>query len=332
MDLKSRYLGFDLPNPLISSAGPMADTLDEVKRMEDAGIAMIVLRSIFQEQLAREELAMDIGLGQADNSSPEAASYLPRPVDFRVGPDEYLEHLARVKTAVKVPIVASLNGVTVGGWTSFAAQLAQAGADALELNIYDPVLDLDTDSATVEKETIEVIRAVRKAVKIPLAVKLSPFYTGLPHIARQMEKAGANALVLFNRFYQPDLDLEKLAPRMDLHLSTSEELPLRLRWLAALWGRVDCDLAATGGVHTGMDALKAVSAGAAGVQMTSALLKNGSKHIITMRQAMVQWLEDHEYENLAQLRGSMSLLRAPDPSAYERGNYMHLLQSWSPPM
>lgn len=330
MNLSTTYLGFSLPHPLVPGACPLTGDVDTVKRLEDAGAPMIVMHSVFQEQIDRESVALNYGMEQAANSSAEAATYLPEPDEFRLGPDEYLATLQKIKKAVKVPVVASLNGRTKGGWIDYAKKLQQAGADAIELNIYDPVFDLHADSGSVEAGTLEVIRAVRAAVKVPLAVKLSPFYTGLVAFANRASMEGVKGLVLFNRFYQPDLDLENLEVTSELKLSTSDELLPRLRWTAALWGRVTADLAITGGVHTALDALKAVCVGASCVQMVSSLLIHGPKHLQVVRQGMERWLEEHEYESLKQACGSMSLLKTANAAAYERGNYVKILQSWSP--
>ena len=330
MDLSTSYLGFKLAHPLVPGASPLSGDLDMVRRLEDAGAPMLIMHSVFQEQLDRESITLNYGLEQADNSSAEALSYLPRPEDFRLGPDEYLEHLAKVKKAVKMPVVASLNGRTMGGWIDYAKKLQQAGADALELNIYDPVFDLRADSQSVELATIEVVKAVKAAVKLPVAVKLSPFYTGLVSFVNRLAEAGTRGVVVFNRFYQPDLDLENLEVKSELKLSTSDELLPRLRWTAALYGRVKTDIAITGGVHNSEDALKAVFAGASAVQMVSSLLIHGPRQLASVRAQMERWLEIHEYESLAQARGSLSLLKTANPGAYERGNYMKILQTWSP--
>jgi dihydroorotate dehydrogenase (fumarate) len=256
-------------------------------------------------------------------------SYLPRPEQFRIGPEEYIEELARIKAAVRIPVVASLNGRTRGGWVSFARQMEIAGAAALELNIYDPVLCSDRTASAIEKEAGEVVREVCKTVSIPVAVKLSPYYTNTVLFARHLVTAGAKGLVLFNRFYQPDIDVENLEAAPTLKLSTSDSLLLRLRYTAALYGKTKADIAVTGGVHTAIDGLKAVMAGAAAVQLASALLTHGPSHLKALRQGLAQWLESHEYESLAQAKGSMSLERTPNPSAFERANYMKVLQTWS---
>ncbi|HUO09240.1 MAG TPA: dihydroorotate dehydrogenase-like protein [Phycisphaerae bacterium] len=327
--LHSRYLGFDLENPIIPGASPMCRDLSIVKRLEDAGAPMLVMHSIFQEQIIREQMALNYGLEIGNNSYPESITYLPRPEEFRLGPDEYLEQLQKIKTAVRIPVIASINGRTLGGWVGYAQQLEQAGADGLELNIYDPILDADTDASFVEDHALQVIRSVKRAVTVPVAVKLSPFYTSLVNFAHRVDQTGVDAVVLFNRFYQPDIDIEMLSVRSDLALSTPGELLMRLRYVAALHGKITADLCITGGVHTAEGVLKSVMAGASAVQMVSALLTHGPEFLRRIRGDVARWLELHQYESLDQARGSMSLLHTPNPSAFERGNYMKILQSWS---
>jgi dihydroorotate dehydrogenase (fumarate) len=261
-------------------------------------------------------------------SFAEAMSYFPKPDNYRLGPDQYLDQIRRVKRAVKVPVIASLNGTTLGGWLDHARLIEEAGADALELNVYQLATDPSENGQMLEDRTVEMVLAVKGNVKIPVAVKLSPFYTSLAHIARRMAKAGADGLVLFNRFYQPDIDIEELQVERTLQLSTSAELNLRLRWLAILSGRMRTSLAVSGGVHTAADAIKAIMTGASAVQVVSALLEKGPAYLRTLRNEVAQWLEKHEYESLEKMRGSMSLASCPDPSAYERANYMKILNSW----
>ena len=328
MDLSTTYLGFHLPHPLMPGASPMVEDLDRVKRLEDAGAAAIVMNSLFEEQLVAEEVSTVRTTEAHADAFGEALSFLPEPPDFRFGPDEYLEQLRRIKAAVKVPVVASLNGVTRGGWLSHAKELEQAGADALELNVYDIASDFEESSEGVENRTIDMVRTVKQAVKIPVAVKLSPFFSSLSHFARQLDHTGADGIVLFNRFYQPDIDVEALEVERSLHLSTSTELPLRLRWLAILSGRVRPSLAVSGGVHTPIDVVKAIMAGAHAVQLVSALLQRGPEYLRVLRGELARFLEEHEYESLEQMQGSMDLEGCPDPKAYERANYMHMLQSW----
>ena len=329
MNLQTSYLGFTLDNPMIPGASPMCNDLSVVRRLEDAGAPMLIMHYIFQDQIIREEMALNYGLEIADNSNPESVTYLPRPDEFRLGPDEYLDLLIKIKAAVKIPVVASLNGRTLGGWVEYAKHLEQAGADAIELNIYDPVLDAATEAAHVEKQTIEVIRAVKRAVQVPVAVKLSPFYTSFVNFAHRIDQAGVGGIVLFNRFYQPDIDIEMLNVYADLRLSSSAELLPRLRYAAALYGQVSADVSITGGVHTAEDVLKAIMAGATSVQMVSALLTHGPEYLKRVRTDLVRWLELHNYESLKQAQGSMSMRNTPNPAAFERGNYMRILQTWA---
>jgi len=330
MDLSTTYLGFELPSPLIPGAGPLADDLDTVRRLEDAGAAAIVMRSLFEEQIALEE-ATTFGVTEAHgNSHGEAGSYFPSPDAFALGPDEYLEHLHRIRKTVRVPVIASLNGVTPGGWLRYAHLIEEAGADALELNVYALATDPREDARTVEDRTVEMVREVRGGVRIPVAVKLSPFYTAFANFAHRLDEAEPAGLILFNRFWQPGIDVDELEVRRELHLSDSSELPLRLRWLAILSGNVRATLAVTGGVHTVLDVIQSVMAGAHAVQMVSALLHHGPDYLAVLRRELVQWLEEHEYGSLREMRGSMSMRSCPDPQAYERANYMLMLQSWRP--
>jgi dihydroorotate dehydrogenase (fumarate) len=330
MDLSTTYLGFDLPHPLMPGAGPMADDLDTIRRLEDAGAAAIVMRSLFEEQIRFEELTTFAVTEAHGDSSGEAGSYFPPADSFALGPEEYLEHLRRVKQAVRIPVIGSLNGVTSGGWLHYAKLMQDAGADALELNVYALATDPAEDARTVEDRTIDMVREVRGSVRIPLAVKLSPFYTAFANFAHRLDAVRPAGLILFNRFWQPGIDVEELELRRELHLSDSAELPLRLRWLGVLSGTVDASLAAAGGVHTVVDVVQAVMAGANAVQMVSALLHHGPQHLSKLRHELAQWLEEHEYGSLREMRGSMSLRSCPDPEAYERANYMLMLQSWKP--
>ena len=328
MDLTTRYLGLTLPHPLMPGASPLADELDGVRRLEDAGAAAIVLRSLFEEQITREQLACFVHQDRHGESFAEAMSYFPSPEAFVLGPEEYLDHLRRVREAVSLPVIASLNGTTPGGWLDCARLMEQAGADALELNVYHVATDPELSGAAVERQTIEMVREVKRGLRIPVAVKLSPFFASFAHLARELDAAGADGLVLFNRFYQPDIDVQELSVSPILHLSDPSELLLRLRWIAVLAGRVQASLAATGGVHSGLDVVKATMAGAHAVQMVSALLARGPEHLASVRQELVRWMEENEWGSLAEMRGNMSLLRVPDPQVYERANYMLMLQSW----
>jgi dihydroorotate dehydrogenase (fumarate) len=284
MDLSTTYLGFSLPHPFLPGASPLVDDLDMVRRLEDAGAAAIVMHSLFEEQITREQLYTHGRLLATEESHAEAHSYLPEPPDFALGPDEYLEQIRKIKAAVSIPVIASLNGTTDGGWLTYARLMEQAGADALELNVYALATDFDESSELLEKQVLHMLWSMKSAVHLPVAVKLSPFYTALAHFARRLDDLGADGLVLFNRFYQPDFDLETLEVTPALRLSDSSELLLRLRWLAILSGRVKSSLAVTGGVHTAEDAIKAVMAGAHVVQLVSALLKHGPERLRTMRQ------------------------------------------------
>ncbi len=329
MDLSTTYMGFKLDHPLIPGASPLVDNLENVKRLEDAGAPMIVMHSLFEEQIVNEELYFAHALEQGDSSTSEATNYFPWPSEFALGVDEYLEQIARIKLIVSVPVIASLNGTTEGGWLAYAGMIEQAGADGLELNIYDVAADPSETGEQVEARALRVIRAVRDSLSIPVAVKLSPFYSSMSHFAKEVDETGVEGLVLFNRFYQPDIDIEHLEV-VRINLSSPADLLLRLRWLALLHGKVRASLACTGGVHSASDAIKAVMAGADAAQIVSALLQRGPSYLRTVREGMAHWLEEHGYESLAQMRGSMSLSRCADPKAYERANYMRVLQSVRP--
>src|SRR5579864_1873328 len=328
MDLSTRYLGFTLPHPVLPGASPLSDDLDAVKRLEDAGAPAVVLRSLFEEQITQEQLAEAAGLDNPSESFAEATSYFPSANLFALGTDEYLEHLRRVKQAVRIPVFASLNGSTPGGWIEYARLMQEAGADALELNMYRIGTDPGLSGTDIERQMIETLRAVKGAVTIPVAVKLSPFFASLANFARALDQVGVDGLVVFNRFYQPDIDIEDLAVSPTLHLSDSSELLLRLHWTAILAGHVRASLAVTGGVHTAGDVVKATMAGANVTQVVSALLLHGVGHLSRIRQDLVEWLEKHAWPSLAEMRGNASLFKVADPEAYERGNYMRMLQSW----
>jgi dihydroorotate dehydrogenase (fumarate) len=328
MDLSTRYLGFTLPHPLVSGASPLVDDIDAVRRAEDAGAAAIVMHSLFEEQITMEHDAAR-ELSSHEESFAEALYFRPHRHEFALGPDEYLEQLRRIKDAVGVPVIASLNGVTNRGWLDYARLLDQAGADAIELNVYRITTSPDETAETIEQQTLSMIRNMRSRTELPIAVKLSPFYTALANFAGRLVNAGANGLVLFNRFYQPDIDVEALAVDHRLELSTSSELLVRLRWLAILSAQLDTSLAVSGGVHSPLDAVKAVMAGADSVQLVSEILKHGPRRFTEIRQQMSEWLESHGYHSLAQMKNSMNLSHCPDPAAYERANYMRVLNSWS---
>jgi dihydroorotate dehydrogenase (fumarate) len=329
MDLSTTYLGLTLPHPFMPGASPLVDDLDNVRRLEDAGAAAIVMHSLFEEQITREDLFHHRAMEMHRESFAEALSHFPSSESFALGPDEYLDHLRRVKAAVTVPVIGSLNGTSPGGWLSYARLIEQAGADALELNLYTIASHPDESAQAVEDRAVEMVCLVKEAVRIPVAVKLSPFYTALGHFAHRLDESGADGLILFNRYYQPDLDPENLDVLRSLVLSTASELPLRLRWLGLLAGRVRASLGLTGGVHSHMDAIKGLMAGADAVQLVSVLLKRGPSHLKTIRAETAEWIESHGYESLSQLKGSLSLHSCPDPRAYERANYMLMLQSWN---
>ena len=328
MDLSINYLGYDLPHPFIAGASPLSEDIDSARRLEDAGAAAIVLPSLFEEQVDHERHHTVHHLEAHDHAFGEALSYLPEPDDLRLGPENYLDHLSRVRGSVGIPVIASLNGVTDTGWLNYAKLLEEAGADALELNVYFVATDDGEDGAVAEQKVLDVTWRVKSAVNIPIAVKLSPYFSSLANLARRLVETGADGLVLFNRFFHPDIDIEEIEIRPALKLSDPTELPLRLAWLGILSGRINASLAVSGGVHGVEDAIKAIMSGADAVQLVSALLQHGPEHIASMRDELESWLEDHEYESLAQMKGSMNLARCPDPAAYERTNYMRMLQGW----
>ena len=328
MDLSTRYLGLTLAHPLMTGASPMVDRLDLVKRLEDAGASAITMHSLFEEQIAMEQRATVHHMEAHAESYAEALSYFPDPSDYNLGPDEYLEQIRRIKAAVDLPVIASLNGSTGRGWIEYARMMEQAGADALELNVYYLATDVDETGLAIEDRVVAISRSVKEAVAVPVTVKLSSFFSSIANIAKRLEEARLDGVVLFNRFYQPDIDVETLEVAPRLRLSDPSELLLRVRWLAILSGRLKLDLACSGGVHSGLDAIKAVMAGASGVQLVSTLLHHGPDQLKKIREEMVRWMEDHEYESMQQMLGSMSLLRCPDPAAFERANYTRILQTW----
>lgn len=331
MDLTSSYMGLTLSNPLMAGASPLSERIDNIKALAEAGAGAIVMHSIFEEQLSAEAAALDYYLEQGTDSFAESLTYFPPMSEYKVGPEEYLENIAAAKKAVDIPIIASINAVSTAGWADFAGQLAEAGADALELNVYLIPTNPAVAAAAVEQAYLDVLEVVRQAVGIPVSMKLSPFFSATANVARRLDDAGAKGLVLFNRFYQPDIDLEALEVAPSLSLSTSEELRLRLRWAAILFGRLRASLAVTGGVHTGADAAKAVLAGADAVQVVSALLKDGVERLTAIRDEMASLLEAHGYDSIQEARGVMSLRSVAEPAAFERANYMKTLQSWSRP-
>lgn len=328
MDLSTTYLGLNLPHPLMPGASPLVDDIDVVKRLEDAGAAAIVMHSLFEEQILRDKQATIYYSEMYADSNAEARSYLPTPDEFVLGPDQYLEHIRKIKETVRVPVIASINGATPGGWGEYAKLIEQAGADALEMNLYTLATDMTVSAGDIEARMLEAVQAVKAAVNIPVAVKLGSSFTSLAHFAKALEGLEVDGLVLFNRFYQPDIDEEMLEVKPRLALSDSSELLLRLRWLAILSGRVEMSLACSGGVHTHVDAIKACMAGAQAVQLVSALLRYGPEYIRTVKERMIHWMEKNEYNSVKQMQGNMSLLHCADPAAYERANYMRVLNSW----
>ena len=328
MKLETKYLGLDLKNPVIPSAGPLSREIDNIKKMEDAEAAAVVLYSLFEEQIEHDTLELHHHTSLHADSHVEASNYFPEMADYTTGPDEYLEHVKKAKEAVDIPIIASLNGKSLGGWTEYAKKIEQAGADALELNIYKIAADINESGSDVEKTYIDIVREVTKSINIPVAVKLSPYFSSMAWMANQIVDAGAKGLVLFNRFYQPDIDLEELEVIPNAILSSPERIRLRLRWIAILHDNIKADLAATGGVFSEEDILKLIMAGAKVTQMMSSLLKLGIDHIKTVLTKLIYWGEEHEYESLDQMRGSMCYKNISDPSKFERANYMNVLNSY----
>jgi dihydroorotate dehydrogenase (fumarate) len=328
-NLGSRYLGFQLRTPLVASSSPLTATLDGLRRLEDGGASAVVLPSLFEEELVRDALALHSALTEGSESFAEAQTYLPEPAHYESGLDQLLELVAAAKDALAIPVVASLNGTTRGGWTSIARAIEHAGADALELNLYRVAADPSHHAAEIEQRSLELIAAVRAEVTLPLSVKLSPFFTALADFACCAVRIGADGLVLFNRFYQPDFDLETLEIVPTLTLSEPEELRLPLRWIALLHGHVKASLAASSGIHSARDALKVLLAGADAAMMASSLLKRGPALFREMEQGMMRWLEEHEYESIEQLKGSASQRASPDPEAFERAQYLRTLRSYT---
>lgn len=327
-ELSTTYLGLKLKNPLVASASPISKNVDKAKKLEEAGISAIVMYSLFEEQIIHESLELDHFLSRGSESFAEALTYLPDGGMYGVSPERYLNQVAGLKKAVNVPVIGSLNGVSKGGWTSYAKRIEEAGADALELNLYYLVTDPNMTSQQVEDAQVELVADVKSAIKIPLAVKLSPFVTSLPNFAKRIVDAGASGLVLFNRFYQPDFDLDELDIVHNLDLSTSAELRLPLRWISILSSKVNADYALTSGVHTAQDVLKAMMAGAKVAMMASTLLHNGPQAVPAVLENLQAWMKEHEYESIQQMQGSMSQKNVQEPAAFERANYMKVLGSW----
>ena len=331
MNLTTNYLGFKLRTPLVPSASPLSEKIDNIRRMEDAGASAVVFHSLFEEQVRRDRHDLQFYLDQGTESYAESLTYFPETAHFKVGPEAYLEHIAQAKAAVHIPIIGSLNGTTFGGWMKYAQQISQAGADALELNIYNVQTDPDRTAEDIENEYLTIIASIKAQINIPVAVKLSPFFSNFAHFARRVERNGANALVLFNRFYQPDIELETLEISPNILLSTPMAMRLPMRWIAMLYGRIGANLAATSGIHRASDALKMLMAGADVTMLCSVLLRRGIDHIKVIEQDMREWMEEHEYESVEQLKGSMSQKNCPDPGAFERAQYMRALATYPAP-
>lgn len=328
MDISTNYLGLKLKSPIVPSAGPLSSEISNLKQMEDAGAGAVVLYSLFEEQIEHEELELNYHTSVPAESYAEATSYLPDAFEFRRGPEEYLEHIRKAKDAINIPVIASLNGKSIGGWVDYSKQIEAAGANALELNIYFIAADVNKRSEEVEKNYTHIVRRIRSEIKIPIAVKMHPFFSSTANMAKELSEAGANGLVLFNRFYQPDINLEKLEIEPDVILSTPMEMRLPLRWIAILYDRIKADLAATTGVYTAEDVIKMIMAGASVTQMLSSLIKFGIGHIADVITNLKNWMEENEYKSVTQMRGSMSYKNIADPAKLERANYMKVLHSY----
>jgi dihydroorotate dehydrogenase (fumarate) len=329
VDLKTTYLGLELKNPLVASASPLSEKVETVKALEAAGVSAVVMYSLFEEQIIRESQELDYFLNAGIESFAESITYLPEMGRYSLGPEAYIEQLHALKTAVEIPVIGSLNGVSTGGWIEYAEKIQEAGADALELNLYYLPTDLELTSAQLETAYLTLVQDIRGKINLPIAVKLSPSFTALPNFAKRLVDAGADGLVLFNRFYQPDFDLENLEVVPDLKLSTSDELRMPLRWIALLYGRVGADFALTSGVHKATDLLKAMMAGAKVAMTTSSLLKKGPKKATKILSKLEKWMVENEYESIRQMQGSMSQKAVADPAAFERANYMKVLDSYN---
>ncbi len=329
VDLRTRYLGLDLKHPIVASASPLTGSIDSLKRLQDAGVAAVVLPSLFEEQIEHDEMAAHNLMLYGAELSPEARGFFPELQNWRTGPDQYLKLIEDAKRTLSVPVIPSLNGYTPGGWTSIARQFQDAGADAIELNVYFLATGVDDSSAEVEQRYVDLVASVTQQVRLPVAVKVAPYFSALANMAARLAKAGAKGLVLFNRFLQPDIVLDELEVAPHLVLSTPDELRLALRWIAILRGRIDASLAATGGAHTSDDVLKLLLAGADCVMVASSLLQNGTAHVATLVRGLQDWMAERDYASVAQLKGSLSQQSCPDPAAFERANYMKALRSYT---
>jgi len=330
MDLTTRYLGLNLRTPLVPSASPLSDDVDSMKRMEDCGASAIVLHSVFEEQVRGEVEAVQAHLAFGTDSFAEASSFFPKPAEFIVGPEEYLAKVRQAKESIHVPIIASLNCAAIGGWVDYATQIEQAGADALELNIYWIPTEMDRTASEVEQSYLDIVKSVKSVVKIPVAVKLSPFFSNMANLAKRLDETGVNGLVLFNRFYQPDINLDDLEIQPNIHLSSSHDMRLPLRWIAILYGRIKADLAATSGIHSAQDVIKMLMVGADVTMLCSVLFSRGLGIIREIETELANWLAEHDYQSLRQLQGSMSQKYCADPAAFERAQYMRAIMSYRP--
>ncbi len=328
MNLATTYMGFELPHPLVPGSCPLPDNLDTVRRLEDAGAPMIVLRSLFEEQLAHEDINVELADGEPATATIDNPSFLPDSNDYVFQPDAYLELLRRTKAAVGVPVIGSLNGVSEWSWLRYAKLMQEAGADGLELNLYEVACDLDVPGQDVEEQQLAVLRAVKTAVTIPVAVKLSPFYASIPNFASKLSEAGADALILFNRFFEPDIDVDR-REILPINLASPTDLLLRLRWVGMLSGRVKSSLAVTGGVVSAIDVVKSILAGAHCTQIVSVLLRHGLEQLTKIRMDLERWLDQHHIGSLREIQGSLNMTNCGDPTPYQRANYLHMLQTWN---
>ncbi len=328
IDITTNYLGLKLKSPIVASSSPLCKTIDDIKRLEDGGVGAICLHSLFEEQIEMESIGLNERLSGHEFTYGEALSYFPDLTTYNIGADGYLEHIRKAKQATKVPIIGNLNGISFGGWVRFAKEIEEAGADALELNLYNLPVDTETTGAEVEAQYEELVEAICEDIRIPVSVKVGPFFSAIPNMAKRFEKKGAKGLVIFNRFYQPDLDLDNLDVKSRIVLSDSNELLMRLHWTALLYGNVNLDVAITGGVHSGIDVIKCMMVGARAAMSTSALLRHGPDYAKVMESQMVEWMEEHEYESVGQMQGSMSGKHIRDKAAFERANYMKVLGSY----
>lgn len=328
MDLSTKYLGMTLKSPLVASASPLSEDIGNIKKLEDAGVGAVVLHSLFEEQLRMEQEQYNFHTTQGTEAFAESLSYFPEGEDYKLGPELYLEHIQKAKEAVDIPIIASLNGSSLGGWTNYAKEMESAGVDAIELNIYYIPTDSNMSGAEVEQQYIDILKAVKGAVKIPLALKLSPFFSNFSYMAKKFDEAGADSLVLFNRFYQPDIDLDEYEVTPNLLLSQSSAMRLPMRWIAILKDQIKADLAATSGIHTGTDVIKMLLVGANVTMLCSSLLKHGISHVKNIEDHMKQWMREKEYNSISELQGSMSQQKTPNPGSFERAQYMKALTKY----